>query len=259
VHLRSYIIGVKLFGVLLLVVGFLCAQTDRAGLDEGFDKPVKKTVVDLGPSPYYRPTEHVRKKLTCYYYSSFAVKQYDEGQKGAEWLSIVPLAHAGCTQTQSEGENVLTSREWSGYFWGAKDRYAVFVAPDGDDGGLPFAVFDVKTGRSLFEDASLLEYYQKTLHIKNAFRITNRADQIPRLTYFRVVRAGCDLKTEQADCWNKVRAQFGITQTDMPVCSRYEQAEGSSESAIVYPVSVLLTDSPQIKAVDGPVFCWPTD
>jgi len=28
VHLRSYILGVKLFGVLLLVVGSLCAQTD---------------------------------------------------------------------------------------------------------------------------------------------------------------------------------------------------------------------------------------
>ena len=61
VHLPSYIVGVKLFGVLLLVVGSLCAQTDRAGLDEGFDQPVKTTVVDLGPSPYHRPTLHVRK------------------------------------------------------------------------------------------------------------------------------------------------------------------------------------------------------
>ena len=257
-HLRSYIVGVKLFGVLLLVVGSLCAQTDRASLDEGFDKPVKKTVVDFGPSPYYRPSQHVRKKLTCYYYSTFIVKQYDEGQKGAEWLSVVPLAHAGCTRTHSQGENILTWREWSGYFWGAKERYAVFMAPDGEDGGLPFAVFDVKTGRKLFEDASLLDYYQKTLQIKNAFRISGGPDQITRLTYLRVVRAGCNLKTGQAECWNKARAAFGITQTDIPVCSRYEpQAEW--ESAIVYPVSVLLTDSPQIKAVDGPVFCWPTD
>ena len=136
VHLPSYIVGVKLFGVLLLVVGSLCAQTDRAGLDEGFDQPVKTTVVDLGPSPYHRPTLHVRKKLTCYYYSTFTVKQYDEGQKGAEWLSVIPLAQAGCTRKHSEGENILTWREWSGYFWGAKDRYAVFMAPDGSDGGL---------------------------------------------------------------------------------------------------------------------------
>jgi hypothetical protein len=29
VHLRGYIVGVKLFGVFLLAVGSLCAQTDR--------------------------------------------------------------------------------------------------------------------------------------------------------------------------------------------------------------------------------------
>lgn len=257
-HLWGYIVGVRLFGVLLLVVGSLCAQTDRVGLDEGFDKPLKKTVVDLGPSPYYRPTQHVRKKLTCYYYSTFTVKQYDEGQKGAEWLSIVPLAHAGCKRAHSVGENLLTWGEWSGYFRGAKNRYAVFTAPDGEDGGLPFAVFDVGTGRKLFEDSSLLDYAREKLQIKNAFRIASGADQITWLTYLRVVRAGCNLKTGQADCWKKIRAAFHITQTDIPVCSRYEQA-ADWESAIVYPVSVLLTDSPQIKAVDDPVFCWPID
>jgi hypothetical protein len=66
-----------------------------------------------------------------------------------------------------------------------------FDAPDGDDGGLPFAAFDVNTGRKLFEDSALLDCYQKTLHIKNVFRITSGPDQIPRLSYFRVVRAGC--------------------------------------------------------------------
>lgn len=257
-RLQSYIVGVRLFGVLLVLVGSLSGQRDRASLGEGFDKPVKETVVDLGPSPYYRPTQHVRKKLTCYYYSTFTVKQYDEGQKGAEWLSIVPLAHAGCTRAHSEGENVLTWREWSGYFWGAKERYAIFAAPDGEDGGLPFAVFDAKTAQKLFEDASLLDYSRKTLQIKNAFRISAGADQITRLTYLRVVRAGCNLRTGQADCWNKVRHEFGITQTEIPVCSRYEQ-QSDWESAIVYPVSVLLTDSPQIKTVKGPIFCWPTD
>lgn len=244
--------------MLLLVAGSLYAQTDRADLDEGFDAPVEKTIVDLGPSPYYRPTQHVRKKLTYYYYSTFTVKQYDEGQKGAEWLSIVPLSHAVCTRTHSKGENVLTWREWSGYFWGAKGRFAIFTAPDGDDGGVPFAVFDATTGRKIFEDASLLEYYQKTLQIKNVFRISGAADQITRLTYLRVVRGGCNLKTGQADCWGKIRARFGVKQTEIPVCTKYEE-RADWESAIVYPVTVLLTDSPQAEAVDGRVFCWPTD
>ena len=256
---RSRKNGVRLFGLLLLVAGSLYAQADRASLDEGFDKPLKKTTVDLGPSPFYRASQHVRNRLTCYYYSTFTVKEYDQGEKGAEWLSIVPSAQAACTRRHREDEKVYTSPEWSGYFWGVRGTFAFFSAPDGDDGGLPFAVFDVRTGGKLFEDSSLLDYYKKTLHIKNVFHITSLADQIPQLAYFRVVRAGCDLKTEQVDCWNKIRVEFGITQTDLPICSDYEQAEDTWESAVVYPVSVLLTDSPQIRAVDGPVFCWPTN
>ena len=240
---------------LSLWAGSLYAQADTAVVNEGFDKPLKTTIVDFGPSPYYRPTQHVRKKLTCYYYSTFTVKQYDEGQKGAEWLSIFPMSQAACTRVHSKGENVLT---WNGYFWGAKDAYVIFTAPDGEDGGVPFAVFDAKTGRQVFEDSSLLEYYQKTLQIKDVFRISGVADQTTQLNYLRVVRAGCNLKTGQADCWGKIRAKFGVTQTEIPVCSRYEERD-DWESAIVYPVTVLLTDSPQPKPVDGRVFCWPTD
>jgi hypothetical protein len=149
--------------------------------------------------------------------------------------------------------------EWSGYFWGVKGTVAVFKAPDGEDGGLPFAAFDVVTGRKLFEDSVLLDYYRKELHINQVFRISSQAGQIPLLNYFRVVRAGCDLITERADCWNKVRVRFGISQTQIPVCSGYAQAEGGSESVIAYPVSVLLTGSPQIKATDGSISCRPVD
>lgn len=171
-------------------------------------------------------------------------------------MSIVPAAQAGCARRHEEHEKVYTT-EWSGYFWGVKGTVVFFDASDGEDGGIPFAAFDSGTGRKLFEDSSLLDYYQKTLHLKNIFRVSSEADQNPRLTYLRVARAGCNLKADQWECWNKVRAQFGIMQTDIPICSGYEQADW--ESAIVYPVSVELTDSPQIKAVDGPVFCWPTD
>jgi len=239
---------------LSLVAGSLYAQVDRTNLDEGFDKPLKKTVVDFGPSPF-RTSQHVRNKLTCYYYPAFTVKEYDQGEKGAEWLSIVPSAQAACVRMHEEHEKVTT--EWSGYFRGVKGTVVFFYASDGEEGGMPFAAFDSGTGRKLFEDSSLLDYYQKTLHLKSVFRVTSEADQNPRLTYLRVARAGCNLKAEQWECWNKVRAQLGITQTDIPVCSGYEKADW--ESAIVYPVSVVLTDSPQIKAVDGPVFCWPTD
>ncbi len=242
--------------MLSIVSSFLSAQIDRSNVDEGFDKPLRTTVVDLGPSPFYRASQHVRNKLTCYYYSSFAVKQYDEGQKGAEWFSTVSSPTAACTRRHEKDERVyLYPDAWKGYFRGAKGALMLFDAPDGQNGGLPFAVFDVETGRKLFEDSSLLDYQQKALHIKNAFRITSE----PRLTYLRVVPAGCDLRAELADCWNKVRTDLGITQAAKPVCSGYEKADVIRESAVAYPVSVLLTATPEIKAVDGPIFCWPAD
>jgi hypothetical protein len=250
---------VRLFVLFLFVASFLYAQANRAGLNEGFNKPLKKTVVDLGASPFYMASQHVRSKLTCYYYSTFTVKEYDQGEKGAEWLSIVPSPQAACTLRHTDNEKVYVYPEWSGYFRGARGTFAFFDAADGTDGGMPFAIFDVRTGRKLFEDSSLLAYYQKKLHIHNAFRIASGGEQNSLLMYFRVVRAGCDIKTEQAGCWNRVRAKLGITQTDMPVCRRYEHAEGKWESAIVYRVSVLLTESPEIKATEGPVFCWPID
>jgi hypothetical protein len=256
-NLRRSINNVSLFVLLLLAASCLCAQTDRTSLGAGFDKPLKKTVLDLGPSPFYPPSRNIRKTLTCYNYSTFAVKEYDEGQKGAEWLSIVHSAEAPCTLSHGERESVLT---WHGYFWGVKGTYAIFGAADDQDGGMPFAVFDVVTEQKLFEDSSLLDYHQKILSIDTAFRFSSsEAEPRPRMSYFRVVRAGCDLKTERAGCWNKLRSEYGIPQTDVPICRNYEQAEGIWESAVVYPVSVLLTNAPQVKAVDGPVFCWPTN
>ena len=107
------------------MAGSLFAQVDRANLDEGFDKPLKKVAVDFGPSPVYRASQHVRNKLTCYYYSTFSVKEYDQGEKGAEWLSIVPSAKAACTRRHGKDEKLYSS-EWSGYFRGAKDAVVLF-------------------------------------------------------------------------------------------------------------------------------------
>ena len=91
-------------------------------------------------------------------------------------------------------------------------------------------MFDGRTGRRLFEDSVLLDYCDKKLHIKDTFRIISGSGEIPRFTYFRVAPAGCDLTTEKTDCWMKVKADFGIAQTDIPVCSGYEDAEGRWES-----------------------------
>ena len=43
-HLRSYIVGMKLCGVLLLAAGLAMAQIGKAGVDEGFDRPITNLV-----------------------------------------------------------------------------------------------------------------------------------------------------------------------------------------------------------------------
>jgi hypothetical protein len=106
--LRSYIVGMKLLCVLLLLSSSMCAQAAHDDVDR-FDKPSKMTR-DFGPSPYYAATYHVRKKLTCYIYPSFMVKEYDEGQKGAEWLSILrfdPGSRPACSLAHLKGEKVI--------------------------------------------------------------------------------------------------------------------------------------------------------
>lgn len=57
-------------------------------------------------SPYY-PRGNVRIKLSCFSYATFMVKQYDEGQKSAEWLAIVPTekgAASRCIRSHAVGE-----------------------------------------------------------------------------------------------------------------------------------------------------------
>jgi hypothetical protein len=123
---------------------------------DSFDKPLKEQVVDFGPSQY--STEgNVRVKLSCYSYPAFMVKEYDEGEEGAAWQSIVSTrktAVPACTRDAAAGERRIDLGEWSGYFKGAKGNL-VFIDPsDGADGGLPFFVYDSTTGKRIFEDSA---------------------------------------------------------------------------------------------------------
>ncbi len=69
---------------LLAILCFLTAQNARSGTVAShvgsFDPPLKRKVVDFGPSPYYpNPKTAPRVKLSCFYYPTFMVKEYDEG------------------------------------------------------------------------------------------------------------------------------------------------------------------------------------
>src|ERR1039458_1247098 len=147
---------------LLVLASALSAQgpyptNPKRSLTAPFDTPLKTSIVDLGPSPYYPGLKAAHIRLSCFYFSDFLVKEYDEGQKGAEWLSIVAIAKEekpGCKRSHGMAERVIEGREWTGYFKGVKGHLVFFDGDDGYNGGVPFAIFDSVTGQAVFQDST---------------------------------------------------------------------------------------------------------
>lgn len=249
--------NIPLVGTLaVLFLALVVPPFASAALTDSFDAPLKKKVVDYEPSPYYERSR-VRVKLSCYFYSTFMVKEYDLGQQGAEWLAIIPTEKemaSPCNRSHTRGERVIEGTEWSGYFEGAKGHLAFFRGDDGYNGGLPFAIYDSRTGTKVFEDSIILDSHF------NQWRFNSTQGGQFSLNYLRVVQAECDLHTGKAACWESVRKKFDLRNMHIPVCTGYEGLIGTdAASAIAYPVEVLLFPHPVVKTADGPVRCWPAD
>jgi hypothetical protein len=224
--------------------------------------PLKKKVVDFGPSPYVRG---YRVKLSCYFYRTLVVMEHDEGQKGAEWLAIVPIQNGAapkCIQPVGQGEKIIEAGEWSGYFKGVKENLVFFDAADGADGGIPFAVYDSGTGKKIFEDSAYEVKWAKKKVVDapfNRLQVKKTSDGRLSLKYVRVVEADCDLHTEKTACWQKVRDKLELKNAQAPVCSDYKGKPTPWVSAVAYRVEVFLFPQPSTKAIAGPVKCWPVD
>jgi hypothetical protein len=247
----------------LWTVGLLAVNS--LALAQSFDAPVTKKVVDLGPSPYYSPAQKVRNRLSCYFFPALMVEEYDQGEKGAESLAIVPVTKGtqpACTKSNDQNEKVIKYPEWSGYFKGAKGSFVFFNSDDGINGGLPFVIYDSRNGRKLFQDSA----YDSSMWKKranpspfNRLQVWSANDQQITLRYLRVVEADCDLYMERATCWKQVTKKLELKNPQMPDCSGYEKVTGRRESAIAYPVEVSLFPEPTTKTIGGPVRCWPVD
>ena len=63
-----------------IVGGFLAAVSlvSQAGLAESFDKPLHKTVLDLGRSTYLMRNDDRHVTVTCWYYNHFMVKEQND-------------------------------------------------------------------------------------------------------------------------------------------------------------------------------------
>lgn len=254
----------NLLGPIAVFLFVLSVPGLAAAKEDSFDVPLRKTIMDFGPSPYGLEGQNVRAKLSCYFYPTFMVKEYDEGEKGAEWLAIVPTNSSTvpeCSQSHATGERIIKD-DRAAYFLGAKGDLAFFRDADGTDRGMPFVIYDSKTGTKIFEDS----YYDAAIMGSKAdvsafsrMRVKKDPDGQVSLLYSRVVEADCDLHLERALCWSQVKQKLGLESTQAPVCRDYKTVTSRWVSAVAYPVEVSLFPQPTTKTIVGPVKCWPVD
>jgi hypothetical protein len=122
-----------------------------------------------------------------------------------------------------------------------------FNADDGTNRGLPFAVYDSRTGKRIFEDSAFAD-----------LDFSRTPDGHMSLRYLRVVAGDCSLPRDKSACWDKFRKRLGLESASMPSCTEYDK-EGANawDSVIAYPVEVVLFPQSSIKPLLGPVKCWP--
>ncbi|MGA3332840.1 MAG: hypothetical protein ABSC62_01610 [Terracidiphilus sp.] len=251
--------------LLIVVVAFGCSASGVVALAESFDKPVRETVVDLGPSPYLMPRDRSRIQLYCDYYTDLMVKELDDpGQKGTRWVTITPILNEqlpACRLSHGTNERFI-AKGWFG-FVGVKGSLLFLEAADGEDGGLPFRILDSKTGKVIFEDSAALPYYGGP-----GFDFARTSEGGISLKYLRVVHGDCSIPKDGLNCWGRFRQQFGLTLATVPTCTGYvgEQPDQpvplddlQTPSAIQFPVKVKLFPRPSIQAAPGPVKCRPIE
>jgi hypothetical protein len=231
---------------------------------ESFDKPIRTTVVNLGRST--TPYSNARILLSCFYYPDFMVKELnDRGVKGVRWVTVTPVINEDappCRLAHSSTERFMAKEWWS--FEGVKGSLLFLEAADGDDnGGMPFRILDMKTGKKILEDSA---WWNGRLQFGHA------TGETVWLKYLRVVGGDCSIPKDGMSCWSKFRRRYGLAIASVPKCTGYRH-EGDKEwvagdegvppeaietpSTITYPAVVTLFPRPSISAVPGPVKCSP--
>jgi len=219
---------------------------------EPFDEPLRKTVVDLGPSQNTSPDRH--DKLSCYYYPRFLVKELNLNELGAEWIAIAPVDSVGnsaCKKDHGKGE--FTIDDQTGYFAGVKKNLVFLNAEDDFNGGYPFGVFDSATGKKLFEDSREAGKGVEELKF-------SRGNGNLILRYQRIYVADCSIPRDKSACSAKIVSKTGLTSQSMPSCSGYGgNIDETDPSVVSFPVEVALTSKPGSKLLPGSVKCWAAD
>lgn len=171
----SFMVPKAPLGAALMIVTVVLAYSAFGSmlLAEDFDQPLRKTVVDLGPSVHIMPGSSSPVLLSCYYYQGFMVKELDDpGLKGAPWVTITPIPNgeaSPCRRSHGARERFMAKGWWG--FIGVKGRLFFLEAADGEDDGMAVRILDLKTvGRF-----SRIQYLYR----------------ISELTWHRLRTAGC--------------------------------------------------------------------
>ncbi|EKF58608.1 hypothetical protein QWE_18448 [Agrobacterium albertimagni AOL15] len=196
-------------------------------------------------------------KLTCLRYPNFTLKELDLGEKGAAGLYIA--SSEGPCQLNPTLDRKIED-DTAGYLWGAVGPYAFFRGADGLNGGLPFMVYDARTGERLLQDL-----------IAGEFAALSLVGEELTLRYRRTFAASCSLLAAPESCAATIRQELGlVADRPMPDCrAAYQpaidaEADAAKEieawpSVIDYPVERKLSASgTSFVAVDGDLTCRPS-
>ena len=238
-----------------------------AAAAQGFDS-YKKHVVDYGMPKDFPGNPH-HDQLTCFYYRGLMVKQLtNEVEQGGVIPFVSPL-RSGATGMR---QGTFTDREgprppeWGGYFRGlVKGDLVFFDADDGEDGGMPFVVYDSRTQKKIFEDnAYYVWMWNKKLRPQpspfNDIRVRTTDD--PYASAHLPARA--PLRVQHPQQGGRVLATARPeTRTEdhcrPQVASVGRRTRQLATSAVAYPVETSLFPTPVTKTISGPVRCWPAD
>lgn len=192
------------FGLAIVVAALSIAPAAARDANTQLEKPIKTVHVPLPPD---KDNPDSKREVRCHYYAHFVVKEIDSGEVDADQLSILPAKEdRPCRETNAPDEHIVSSKDWSGYFDGARGDYIFFTAGDGWNGGLGFAVFTADA-KKLFEDVA---------ETWSAVR-TGPGGKL-ELRYRRVFGAKCSLGGKDADtCWKAIGNLTGL-KSPMPDC-----------------------------------------
>jgi membrane-bound inhibitor of C-type lysozyme len=196
-------------------------------------------------------------KLTCLRYPDFALKELDLGEKGAAGLYIAP-SEGPCQLNPTLDRKI--EDDTAGYLWGAVGPYAFFRGADGWNGGMPFVVYDTRSGTRLMDDV-----------VAGEFSALSLVGEELTLRYDRTFAASCSLLAAPDSCADSIRKELGLaTDRAMPDCrAAYQPAIDADPNAakdieswpsvIDYPVERKLSaNGTSLVAVDGKLTCRPS-